>query len=211
MNVQVREGYYVGERYASLNRFISYYFQIKAVREAAPKTVLFVGVGDSVVPDFLRRSGITVTTLDFDAALAPDVIADVRDIPFPDKSFDAVCVFEVLEHMPFEDTKKALAEIARVAKRSALISVPHRRTGLEIVVRFPFIKTLTGREYLRLKLYVPVKFPGFAVSTQHYWEIDGRGMTLARFRAALRAHFTIENERTPVLDSYRRFFSLTVR
>jgi SAM-dependent methyltransferase len=208
MSAQVQEGYYVTEKYASLNRFISYYYQIDAVRRTNPKTVLFVGVGDGLVPEFLKKSGYEVTTLDFDPVLKPDVAGDVRALPFADGSFDTVCVFEVLEHMPFDDSKKALAEIARVAKSHACISVPHRRTGFELVLRFPFIKTLTGRELLRLALYVPVRFPGFAVSKQHYWEIDGRGMTLNRFREALRTHFLVESERTPILDSYRRFFLL---
>jgi SAM-dependent methyltransferase len=209
MSAQVKEGYYTTAKYASLNRFISYQNQIDAVRSAAPETILFIGVGDGIVPDFLRKGGYTVTTLDFDALLAPDVVADVRQLPFADGSFDAVCVFEVLEHLPFEDSERALAEIARVSKRTVLISVPHRRTGFECIVRFPFIKTIIGREYLRIPILVPIRFPGFAESGQHYWEIDGRGMTLRRFRAALARHFTIEGEHTPVLDSYRRFFTLT--
>lgn len=45
------------------------------------------------------------------------------EIPFPDRSFDVVCAFEVLEHL--EDPRRALAEMARVARRDVVITVPY--------------------------------------------------------------------------------------
>jgi len=43
-------------------------------------------------------------------------------LPFPDKSFDMVIMCEVMEHLATPET--ALAEIARVARRRCLVSVP---------------------------------------------------------------------------------------
>lgn len=207
--VQVREGYYVSKKYATLERFITYYYQIDAIRRAPEGSVLFVGVGDGLLPYFLHKAGRQVTTLDFDASLEPDVVGDLRKLPFEDNSFDIVCVFEVLEHMPFEESEQALAEIARVSRKGGVISVPHRRTAFEIVIKFPYIRSILKRDYVQLALRFPVRFPGFAVSTQHYWEIDGKTTTLSTFRTAVQKHFTITKETTPVLDSYRRFFELT--
>jgi SAM-dependent methyltransferase len=207
MDVQVAEGYYYRPKYTSLERFISYYYQLDAIRSAAPSSVLIVGPGDGIISGFLKRvPGLTVTTLDIDASLSPDVVGDARELPFPDGSFDVACAFEVLEHIPFDDSKRAMKELARVAKRRMIISVPHRRTGFEFVFKFPYIRSILKRDFVRIALLVPVRFPGFAVSKQHYWEIDGRTTKLADVRAALRATGRLLEERTAFLDPYRRFF-----
>jgi SAM-dependent methyltransferase len=208
---QVSASTYFDDGYVSLERLISYFYQIDLIRKSRPKSVLFVGVGDGMVPAFLRSHVDTVTTLDIDPALDPDVVGDIRELSFPDASFDLVCAFEVLEHLPFEESKKALAELARVSRGDILVSVPHRRTGLELVLKFPFIRTLTGRNYLNLPLLVPIRFPGFAVSGQHYWEIDGRTTRLRDARAMFESSCEIVAEATPVLDSYHRFFALRKR
>ena len=53
-------------------------------------------------------------------------VADVRDLPFPDGSFDAVYSMGTIEH--FDETERAIAEIARVPKPGgrAIVGVPNR-------------------------------------------------------------------------------------
>lgn len=55
-------------------------------------------------------------------------IADVRELPFEDDSFDAVVCFEVIEHI--EDPLRAITEFARVLRPTGvlLISSPNRNT-----------------------------------------------------------------------------------
>lgn len=48
--------------------------------------------------------------------------ADATRLPFAGRAFDAVTMLEVLEHIP--DTAAALAEVLRVARRFAILSVP---------------------------------------------------------------------------------------
>lgn len=50
------------------------------------------------------------------------VFADATDLPFEDDRFDLVLAIEVLEHMP--EPEKALAELARVGRGDAILSVP---------------------------------------------------------------------------------------
>lgn len=54
------------------------------------------------------------TTLDIDPARKPDVVADVVEMPFEDKCFDAVICSEVFEHLP--DPVSAVRELQRVLK-----------------------------------------------------------------------------------------------
>lgn len=208
---QVSSDYYFAEKYLSLERFISYFYQLDVVRESSPKNILFVGVGDNLVPHFLKQNNkYKITTLDFDIKLKPDIVGDIRLLPFPDKSFDLVCAFEVLEHIPFDDMTNALKEMARVSNKNVVISVPHRRTGFEITLKFPFIRSLFKKDFLRFAIRFPIRFPGFAISGQHYWEIDGHTTYLKDFRLLLRKNFNIIREVTPILDFYKRFFYLTV-
>lgn len=209
---QVSADYYLNKKYLSLDRFISYFYQAEAVFDKAPQKVLFIGVGDGIIPHFFKQKSVCdITTLDFDIKLKPDVVGDIRSLPFPDKSFDMVCAFEVLEHIPFNDLAVALKEMARVTRKDAVISVPHRRTGLEIVFKFPFIRTIFKKDFLRFVMRLPVRFPGFNISGQHYWEIDGRTTRLNDFRSVVSKNFNIIREMTPILDFFKRFFFLTIK
>ncbi|MEK7539482.1 MAG: class I SAM-dependent methyltransferase, partial [Patescibacteria group bacterium] len=195
MNIQVQQNYYFKEKYASLERFISYFQQIDSIHRFPAQSLLFIGVGDSMVADFLKKK-YQVTTIDIDPALKPDICGDIRQLPFKNNSFDLVCAFEVLEHIPLADVKdKAIPEIARVSRGGVIISVPHRRAGFEIIFKFPFIRTLFKKDFLRLAWFMPVRFPGFAISGQHYWEIDGWTTSLKYFRSILSQHFNIIGEK----------------
>jgi ubiquinone/menaquinone biosynthesis C-methylase UbiE len=207
---QVVPDYYLNKKYLSLERFISYFYQMKGIQDLPSGKILFIGVGDGAVPYLLKKNkNYEITTFDFDSDLKPDVVGDVRSLPFIEKSFDLVCAFEVLEHLPYKEAKKALKEIARVSKKDVLISVPYRRTGFELILKFPFIRSVLKKDFLRLAVRLPVRFPGFAVSGQHYWEIDGYTLSLGDFKKDLEIIFKINEHQTPVLDFYKIFFRLS--
>lgn len=209
---QVSADYYFNKKYLSLGRFISYFYQAEAIFDKAPQKILFIGVGDGIIPHFFKqKNDCEIVTLDFDTKLKPDVVGDIRSLPFPDKSFDMVCAFEVLEHIQFNDLATALKEMARVTQKDVIISVPHRRTGFEIVFKFPFIRTIFKKDFLRFALHSQMRFPGFNISGQHYWEIDGYSTRLNDFRAVILKNFNIVREITPILDFYKRFFFLTIK
>ncbi len=107
-----------------------------AVRELAPRSVLDVGCGEGVVTERIARAVPDATVTGLDVA-APGLLAEwerrsgrnlhfrsgsAYALPFEDRSFDIVCAFEVLEHL--ERPADALAEMARVAARALVASVP---------------------------------------------------------------------------------------
>ena len=60
-----------------------------------------------------------IMTLDINKGGGVDVVGDAHKLPFPEKSFDLVTLFMVLEHL--EDPTKAISEIARVLKPKGLL------------------------------------------------------------------------------------------
>jgi 2-polyprenyl-3-methyl-5-hydroxy-6-metoxy-1,4-benzoquinol methylase len=106
-----------------------------AVVSIRPDSILDVGCGEGVVTERIARLtraptvGVDVGddvmrrqwserdggSLTFEAASA-------YSLPFDDASFDCVCALEVLEHL--ERPHDALEQMARVARRALLLSVP---------------------------------------------------------------------------------------
>lgn len=98
-----------------------------------PRRILEVGVGEGEVTDRVaaRWPDATMVGLDLpDPELAAHwggrgfspLFGDISRLPFRNSEFDLVLAIEVLEHVPFPEL--ALAEIARVANRHIVVSVP---------------------------------------------------------------------------------------
>lgn len=76
------------------------------------------------------------------------VVGDARDLPWPDKYFDAVYSNAVIEHLgDFENQKKMAAEIMRVGKRW-FVTIPNRWFPFEFHLRLPFVTWLPAHSYL---------------------------------------------------------------
>lgn len=209
MEPQVSRSHYFKKKYADLERFISYFYQVDLVTKCMrdPRdTVLEIGVGNGTVADFLRKAGVALTTCDFDRRLNPDHVADVRTLPFADNSFDIVTAFEVLEHIPFEDFERAVRELRRVSRRCVILSLPYRSTGFELVLKFPYVRTIFRRLHLDLFLRIPLIFRRAGPRSQHHWEIDLLRYSRRRIRSIILRHFTMIREVRPVLHSYHHFF-----
>ncbi len=205
---QVSDTHYAAMKYDTLERFISYHYQISSVLKLKPKNVLEIGIGNKLVATYLEREGVDVTTVDFDERLKPDIVADVRAMPVPDASYDLVMACQILEHLPFEEFEKSLAEMRRVTKRYAIISLPRRSSYFEIVLKFPFIRTLLKRSFVDLAINWPLRFGGFETSGQHYFEIDRTTYALSKVKEKIERHFRIIDAFSPVLNKYHYFFIL---
>ena len=106
---------------------------------AAPDSVLDVGCGEGVLTFKWAQALGDKPVLGIDLAdpkleaewrtrqrpnleLRAMTADELQDLPFPDRSFDLAAAIEVLEHVP--DPEATLAEMARVAARHLLVSVP---------------------------------------------------------------------------------------
>lgn len=205
-STQVSGESYKKSRYLTLERFISYYFQFKEVTSLPVESLLEIGIGNGIVSAGLRQMGYKVTTCDFDASVQPDVVADVRHLPLPDQSQDLVMACQILEHLPFEEFEAALRELMRVSRKYVLISLPRRHTGFELIVKFPGIQTLLKRSYIDLAALIPLRFPGFAESGQHYWEIDAWQVSLKRVKEVMERVGVVKKVFSPPMNKYHVFF-----
>lgn len=123
-----------------LQRALIERFHQKIVAEVVslePRSFLDAGCGEGFVARRVIEAlpgielvGCDVSTAALDVAAraipqARFVSGSVVALPFPDRSFDVVGCFEVLEHLPGDLPRQALGELARVARRGVVLSVPH--------------------------------------------------------------------------------------
>ncbi len=123
-----------------------------ALPSETPTTVFELGMGEGEVADRIvaRYGDVVFTGLDLpDAGLASHwrdrrldgLFGDASALPIRDGSCDLVLAIEVLEHLP--DPQAALLELARVARRDVVVSVPNEPTWrLLNMVRGTYLKEL---------------------------------------------------------------------
>lgn len=170
-----RDRYACGE-YNHSSRWMSYYHQLRLILATKGTTVLEVGPGHGWMAHILKDQGLAVTTVDVNPELKPDVVAGVDRLPFPDNSFDVVCAFEVLEHLPFETFIRNLSEMARASRGAVIISLPdHRRTLLNASLKLPFLPAVS------LLIKVP-SLKKHVFNGRHYWEIGKLGYPPSRIK-----------------------------
>lgn len=201
--VTKQQGYSAGT-YGTLDRFSSYFYQVRVLLDTKPSSILEIGVGDGVTSEYIKRqTNIAYATADFAEDLNPDVVADVRALPFSDHSFDTVCAFEVLEHLPFEDFEKGVRELVRVARKYVVVSLPHFGPPVKFLLKVPF--------FPEVRFAFKIPFPRRHVfNGQHYWEIGKRGYSPARIRAVLQRYGTVEREFVPFENQYHHFFVVRI-
>lgn len=199
---QVDKDAYRFEKYAGPDRFASYHAQLQEIIALRPESILEVGVGDAVVGNYLKsNTDIGYTSLDIADDVGADVLGSVTALPFPDKSFDVTCAFEVLEHLPFDQFGKALDELSRVAKKQVLISLPHFGPPVKFFLKLPFLPPL------RFGFKIP--YPRTHVfNGQHYWEIGKRGYSVGAIRREFLKRFDIIKEYVPFDNQYHRIYVL---
>ncbi len=213
-NPQVdKKGYYYTKSYNTLTRFCSYSCQVNLLldllKEKADYQILEIGVGSKLVNHFLKEKGVDITSCDFDKKLKPDILADIRNLPFVNDSFDIVIAYEVLEHIPFEDFRRALREMKRVSRKYLVLSFPYSRIFFELVVniKIPYhLRKIFTLPLLRVPFWTKHKF---SPEHNHYWEVGKRGYLLKKIRNIFKElGLTTVKEVYATINSYHYFVVL---
>lgn len=199
MEQQVGKEHY-GLRYGYVGRFASYYYQIREVLSQQPESVLEVGVGDGMMRNHLRsQTNVGYTSVDIAEDLGPNIVGSVTSLPCKDKSYDVVCCFEVLEHIPYEKVPSALGELSRVARNAVVISVPHFGPRFQFMMKLPFVPEIR----FALKVPWPRKH---TFNGEHYWELGKWGYTARAFRKLLGSYGRVTKDFVPFENQYHHFF-----
>jgi len=93
----------------------------------ASERVLDAGCGEGVLVEALRSAGRQAEGIDLNYEAEHVHRGDVRALPYNPGSFEVVVLLDVLEHLPYADQGKALAEANRVLKGGGhlVLSVPN--------------------------------------------------------------------------------------
>ena len=205
---QVSKKHYDFQNYIELHRWVSYWHQLNAILRTKARTVLEIGYGTGIVSKCMRDNlELEVTTFDFDLSLKPDVVGDVRKISdyFNPESFDCVCAFQVLEHIPYDDFESVLPQLAKLSTRNVLISLPY--WGYPIQLRFNLLKSNWSGFFSR-KITRPYnwKFDG-----EHYWEIGTSQYPLRKVRKSIEKSLIIKKQYFCPDYAYHYYFECTKR
>ncbi|MCX6779489.1 MAG: class I SAM-dependent methyltransferase [Candidatus Magasanikbacteria bacterium] len=193
-------------KYCDLNRWSSYWYQIKEILSLKPESVLEIGVGDRTTSSYLKNNtSINYKSVDISEELKPDIVCDVANLSSVIKpnSFDVVCAFEVLEHLPFEKFKTNLQELGRATKKNVIISLPHWGRHFSMEIRLPYFKKWSWK-FKSNFFSIPHVFDG-----HHYWEIGKRNYSLSIVKSEIsKAGFDILKDYVVFESPYHHFFIL---
>ena len=204
--VQVAPEHYDFERYDDAERWMSYWHQLRAVLAVRPRTVLEIGPGSGVFRRYLEHAGVTVKTLDIDASRGVDYVADITKLDAtlpPGLTFDCVCAFQVLEHLPLEDFETCLLNLARRSTEHVFLSLPYR--GLRVRLAFWW-----GEHLLNLgsgKLTLPWRHKPIP---EHHWEL-GYPHTAPKITKRIARHLDVVSRGFIRENPYHYMWQLRVR
>ncbi|HEY6179380.1 MAG TPA: methyltransferase domain-containing protein [Kofleriaceae bacterium] len=183
--IQVEPSHYDFERYDDAERWMSYWHQLRVVLAVRPKTVLEIGPGSGVFRRYLEHAGVAVKTLDIDASRGVDYVADLRelDTALPaGLSFDAVCAFQVLEHLPLADFETCLANLARRARPHVFLSLPYRGLRIRLSLWWGDHHFTAGHKLMLPWRHKPIP--------EHHWEL-GYPLTARKITRRIARHLDV--------------------
>ncbi|MUH00224.1 methyltransferase domain-containing protein [Scytonema sp. UIC 10036] len=193
--------------YLSKDRLISYHHQMRLIFSLGHqvKNVLEIGIFNSLMTHLLKSSGYNVTTADIDPNLKPDLIVDLtRDFSLPKDTFDAIVLFQVLEHLPYEQSEQALQKLAEATKKFVIISIPSCTQFLAIQVRFAYFQRPR-----HLFINIPKFWSTKPICKQHYWEMGLKGYPKKRIlNSVAKAGLTVKHEFVDPTYPYHYFLVL---
>lgn len=200
---QVNSSHYDFIAYMHSARWSCYYIQIYHTLSLKPASVMEIGPGDGLFGWYMEKNGVDYTSVDCADDLQCDVQASLgyERLPFDDDSFDVVCAFQVLEHIPFDKFEDALSELQRVTKKHVFLDIPQYGFHVKFALKLPLVKNIE----CHFVLPRPIKhiFDG-----QHYWEIGKKNYSSLRIRKSISKFFNINKEFSIYKNPKERFYLL---
>lgn len=95
-------------------------------------------------------------------------VANARDLPFKDKSFDLVVSINTVHNLPLEECKQSLREIERVGRKNAFIVVDSYRNEHE--KKRMHMWNLTAKTYMHVEEWKNL-FKEVGYTGDYYWFI----------------------------------------
>jgi hypothetical protein len=169
------------------------------------KNVLEIGIFNSLFTEILRQSNYNVTTADIDLSLKPDIMLDLTaDFILPKDKFDAIVLFQVLEHFPYEKSELALQKLAAITKKYLVISIPNATEYLSLQIKTSFL--LKARHLL---WEIPQFWSTTPLCDEHYWELGLKGYPKKRFlESVAKAGLIVREEYVDPTFPYHYFLIL---
>lgn len=165
--------------------------------------MLELGPGPGLLKETAKLFELEINTVDIDPQLSPDCIALPTALPFKSNSFDAVCAFQMLEHLTYNDALDALNEMKRVSRDHVIVSLPDAKRVATYYLLLPKIGAIQGLCPWPLHRTETHAFDG-----QHHWEINKKGYPLSRVERDLSSILTIVRTYRVWENPYHRFFVL---
>lgn len=78
--------------------------------------ILEIGPGTGIFEALIKNYDYRLITLDVNLKRNPDIEGNILNSPIKPDSFDLVCAYEVLEHLPHKYFQTALKQMIRCAK-----------------------------------------------------------------------------------------------
>jgi len=123
------------DRYLESESEVVRFSRTSALIPSGVATLLDVGAGNGAFLRHLERSGRNLrlagverseTAIAAAVCDTPIQAGSAEALPHEDRAFDIVTSMEVIEHLPYGVYERGLAELARVADRWAVVTVPYR-------------------------------------------------------------------------------------
>lgn len=183
MDARFEDQFHLGRdyylRHLDFLNWYRYFFLVRAVLDARVREVLEVGGGSGILKACLGSIVERYVVLDVNAALGPDIVADIREpVDGLRGRFDCVIAADVLEHVGFDDVPRSVGHLHSYLRPGGvgLVTIPHRRSHFLFMTptQVPHVLTVpTG--YLSLgAFYRRFIARRIWIDPNHRWEIgDG--------------------------------------